>query len=204
MYSSPHRHTEQLMGTGCCPDPSPSRLPLLLDRDHFRRCPKLGCPVPQVDYHALISERENRQLAGLFCPGWSRENGHFICHGSPRYLSRRADRYRHSFGRLPRRSCVWSGFRLMSCPIRAMNVATAVTTAKGTIKLMTTQQQDQPTGATEPAESGKARAAARKAPATTKAKSTRKPSRGKKAPKLRPKTKAAAGRQGSKSAHVID
>jgi hypothetical protein len=124
MYPSPHRHTEQLMGTGCCPDPSPSRLPLLLDRDHFRRCPKLGCPVPQVDYHALISERENRQLAGLFCPGWSRENGHFICHGSPPYLSRRADRYRHSFDRLPRRSCARFRFRLMCRPIRAMNVVT--------------------------------------------------------------------------------
>ena len=68
---------------------------------------------------------------------------------------------------------------------------------------MTTQQQDQPTGATEPAESGKARAAARKAPATTKAKSTRKPGRRNKAPKRRPKAKAASRGQGSKSAHVI-
>ena len=69
---------------------------------------------------------------------------------------------------------------------------------------MTTQQQDQPTAASEPSESGKARAAARKPPAaTTKAKSTRKPGRGKKAPKRRPKAKAATGGQGSKSAHVI-
>ena len=66
---------------------------------------------------------------------------------------------------------------------------------------MTTQQQDQPT-ATSPAESGKARAAARKPPAaTTKAKSTRKPGRRNKAPKRRPK--AASRGQGSKSAHVI-
>jgi hypothetical protein len=72
-----------------------------------------------------------------------------------------------------------------------MNVVTAVTTAKGTIKLMTTQQQDQPTATTEPAESGKARAAARK------------PGRGKKAPKRRPKAKADTRGQGSKSAHVI-
>jgi Protein of unknown function (DUF3489) len=71
-----------------------------------------------------------------------------------------------------------------------MNVVTAVTTAKGRIKLMTTQEQDQPT-ATSPAESGKARAAARK------------PGRGKKAPKRRPKAKAATRGQGSKSAHVI-
>ena len=92
----------------------------------------------------------------------------------------------------------------MSCPIRAMNVVTAVTTAKGRIKLMTTQQQDQPTAASDPAESGKARAAARKPPAaTTRAKSTRKPGRGKKAPKRRPKAKAATPGQGSKSAHVI-
>ena len=69
-----------------------------------------------------------------------------------------------------------------------MNVVTAVTTAKRTIKLMTTQEQ--PT-ATSPAESGKARAAARK------------PGRGKKAPKRRPKAKAATRGQGSKSAHVI-
>jgi hypothetical protein len=55
---------------------------------------------------------------------------------------------------------------------------------------MTTQQQDQPT-ATSPAESGKARAAARK------------PRRGKKAPKRRPKAKAASRSQGSKSAQVI-
>jgi hypothetical protein len=83
-----------------------------------------------------------------------------------------------------------------------MNVVTAVTTAKGRIKLMTTQEQDQPT-ATSPAESGKARAAARKpTPATTKAKSTRKPSRGKKGTE-RPKAKAATPRPASKSAHVI-
>jgi len=83
-----------------------------------------------------------------------------------------------------------------------MNVVTAVTNPKGRIKLMTTQQQDQPTAAFEPAESGKARAAARKPPAaTTKAKSTRKPGRGKKAPKRR--AKAATPGQGSKSAHVI-
>ena len=44
---------------------------------------------------------------------------------------------------------------------------------------------------TSPAESGKARAAARK------------PGRGKKAPKRRPKAKAATRGQGSKSAHVI-
>ena len=72
-----------------------------------------------------------------------------------------------------------------------MNVVTAVTNLKGRIKLMTTQQQDQPTAAFEPAESGKARAAARK------------PGRGKKAPKRRPKAKAATRGQGSKSAHVI-
>jgi len=69
---------------------------------------------------------------------------------------------------------------------------------------MTTQEQDQPTVASEPAESGKARAAARKPPAaTTKAKSTRKPSRGKKAPKRRPKAKAATPGHGSKTALVI-
>ena len=90
---------------GRCPDLPPSRLSLLLDRDHFGGCPKLGGPIRQVDYHALISERENRHLGQLFCLGWSWENGHFICHGSPRYLSRRADRYRHSFGRLPGASC---------------------------------------------------------------------------------------------------
>ena len=68
---------------------------------------------------------------------------------------------------------------------------------------MTTQQQDQPTAAFEPSESGKARAAARKPPAaTTRAKSTRKPGR-RKAPKRRPKAKAATRGQGSKSAHVI-
>ena len=66
---------------------------------------------------------------------------------------------------------------------------------------MTTQQQDQPTAASDPAESGKARAAARKPPPATK--STRKPGRGKKAPKRRPKAKAATRGQGSKSAHVI-
>src|SRR5258708_792499 len=69
---------------------------------------------------------------------------------------------------------------------------------------MTTQQQDQPTAAFEPAESGKARAAARKPPAAaTKAKSTRKPGRRKKALKRRPKAKAASRGQGTKSAHVI-
>src|SRR5260370_29895464 len=69
---------------------------------------------------------------------------------------------------------------------------------------MTTKQQDPPTAACEPAESGKARAAARKPPAaTTRAKSTRKPGRGKKAPKRRPKAKTATPGQGSKSAHVI-
>ena len=70
-----------------------------------------------------------------------------------------------------------------------MNVVTAVTTPKGRIKLMTTQQQDQP--AASPAESGKARAAARE------------PRRGKKAPKRRPKAKAAKPGKSSKSAHVI-
>ena len=85
-----------------------------------------------------------------------------------------------------------------------MNVVTAVTTAQGTIKLMTTQEQDQPTATSEPVKLGKARAAARKPPAaTTKAKSTRKPSRGKKAPKRRPKAKAATPGQASKSARVI-
>jgi hypothetical protein len=80
----------------------------------------------------------------------------------------------------------------------------AVTTVQGRIKLMTTQQQDQPTAASEPAESGKARAAARKAPAaTTKAKSMRKPGSGKKAPKRRPKAKAAMPGQGNKTARVI-
>jgi hypothetical protein len=69
---------------------------------------------------------------------------------------------------------------------------------------MTTEKQDQPTTASEPAELDRARAAARKAPsATTKAKSTRKPGRGKKAPKRRPKAKAAKPGQSSKSAHVI-
>jgi hypothetical protein len=69
---------------------------------------------------------------------------------------------------------------------------------------MTTQQQDQPTVASGPAESGKARAAARKPPAATKqAKSARKPSPGKKTPKRRPKVKAATPDRGSKSAHVI-
>jgi hypothetical protein len=83
-----------------------------------------------------------------------------------------------------------------------MSVVTAVTTAKGTIKLMTTQQQDQLT-VTSPAASGKARAAARKPrAATTQAKSARKPGRGKKGPE-RPKAKAAPPRQASKSAHVI-
>src|ERR1700680_5115561 len=141
------------MSTGRYPD-LPPRLPLFLDRDHFRSCLKPRGSIPQVDYHALISERENRHLGRLFCPGWSRENGHFIRHGSPRYLSRRADRYRHSFGRLPRRSCARFRFRLMCRPIRAMNVVTAVTTAKGTIKLMTTQEQDQPTAASEPGRIG--------------------------------------------------
>ena len=69
-----------------------------------------------------------------------------------------------------------------------MNVVTAVTTAKGRIKLITTQQQDQPT-VTSPAELGKARAAARE------------PGRVKKAPKRLPK--AATRGQGSTSAHVI-
>jgi hypothetical protein len=69
---------------------------------------------------------------------------------------------------------------------------------------MTTQEQGQPTLPYEPAESGKARAMTRKPPAaTTKAKSTRKPGRGKKAPKRRPKTKAATPGQGSKTALVI-
>jgi hypothetical protein len=78
----------------------------------------------------------------------------------------------------------------------------AVTTAKGRMKLMTTQEQDQPTAASEPAESRKARAAARKAPAgTTQAKSAQKPGRGKKAPKRRPKS--ATPGQSSKGAHVI-
>jgi len=93
------------MSTGRYPD-LPPRLPLFLDRDHFRSCLKPRGSIPQVDYHALISERENRHLGRLFCPGWSWENGHFIRHGTPRYLSRRADRYRHSFGRLSRRSGV--------------------------------------------------------------------------------------------------
>jgi hypothetical protein len=85
-----------------------------------------------------------------------------------------------------------------------MNVVTAVTTAKGRIKLMTTQEQHQPTAASQPAESGKARAAARKPPAaTTRAKSARRPGRGKKAPKRRPRAKATTAGQGSKSAHVI-
>src|SRR5258706_713501 len=67
---------------------------------------------------------------------------------------------------------------------------------------MTTEKQDQPTTASEPAELDGARAAARKAPsATTKARSTRKPGRGKKAPTRRPK--AAKPGQSSKSAHVI-
>jgi hypothetical protein len=75
---------------------------------------------------------------------------------------------------------------------------------KGRTKLMTTQEQDQPTVASERTESGKARAAARKPPAaTTKAKSTRTPSRGKKAPKRRPKAKAATPDHGSKTALVI-
>ena len=69
---------------------------------------------------------------------------------------------------------------------------------------MTTEKQDQPTTASEPAESDRARAAARKAPsATTKAKSTRKPGRGKKAPKRRPKAKPDKPGQGSKTALVI-
>ena len=73
---------------------------------------------------------------------------------------------------------------------------------KGRMKLMTTQKQDQPTTASEPAESGKARAAARKPPAATK--SARKSGRGKKAPKRSPKAKAATpGVGNSKSAHVI-
>jgi hypothetical protein len=76
----PHEQSEQLMSTGRCPDLPPFRLPLFLDRDHFRRGPKLGCPVPQVDYHALISERKNRQLARLFCLGWSRKRCEFIRH----------------------------------------------------------------------------------------------------------------------------
>ena len=164
---SPHKRCERLIGMGRCPDLPPSRLSLLLDRDHFGGCPKLGCPIRQVDYHALVAERENRQLAGLFSLGWSRENGHFVCHGSPRYLSRRADRYRHSFGRLPGARVHGFRFRLMCRSIRVMNVVTAVTTPKGRIKLMTTQQQDQPTAAFEPAESGKTRAAARKPPAAT-------------------------------------
>jgi uncharacterized protein DUF3489 len=77
----------------------------------------------------------------------------------------------------------------------------AVTTAKGKMKLMTTQKQDQSTTASEPAGSGKARAPARKPSAAIK--STRKPGPGKKAPKRQPKAKAARRGQGSKSAHVI-
>ena len=127
---SPHKRCERLISMGRCPDLPPSRLSLLLDRDYFRGCPKLGCPIRQVDYHALVSERENRQLAGLFYLGWSRENGHFICHGSPRYLSSKADRYRHSFGRLPGARVHGFRFRLMCRSIRAMNVVTAVTTPK--------------------------------------------------------------------------
>src|SRR6266849_2757744 len=68
---SPHKRCERLIGVGRCPDLPPSRLPLLLDRDHFGGCPKLGCPIRQVDYYALVSERENRQLAGLFYLGRS-------------------------------------------------------------------------------------------------------------------------------------
>jgi hypothetical protein len=66
---------------------------------------------------------------------------------------------------------------------------------------MTPQEQDQPTTASEPAQSGKTRAAARKRSAVIK--STRKPGRGKKAPKRRPKAKSAKPGQGSKSAQVI-
>jgi hypothetical protein len=69
------------------------------------------------------------------------------------------------------------------------------------MKLMTPQEQDQPTTASEPAESGKTRATARKPSAAIK--STRKPGQSKKAPKRRPKAKTATPSQGSKSAHVI-
>jgi len=56
------------MSTGRYPD-LPSRLPLFLDRDHFRSCLKPRGSIPQVDYHALISERENRHLGRLFLSG---------------------------------------------------------------------------------------------------------------------------------------
>jgi hypothetical protein len=71
-------------------------------------------------------------------------------------------------------------------------------------KLMTTQKQDQPTAASEPADSGKASAAARKPPlAAAQAQSARKLTQGKKAPKHRPRAKPATVGQGSKSAHVV-
>ena len=110
------RAVPQLMRTGRCSDLPPFRLPLFLDRGHFRGCPKLGCPIPQVDYHALISERKNRHLGRLFCLGWSWENGYFICHGTPRYLSRRADRgayaliKRRELCSISRRACNSLGF----------------------------------------------------------------------------------------------
>jgi len=70
---------------------------------------------------------------------------------------------------------------------------------------MITQKQDQPTAAaSEPAESGKVRTAARKPPAANaQAQPPTKPSRSKKAPKRQLRAKAAAPDKGSKSARVI-
>src|SRR5438045_3667879 len=76
--------------------------------------------------------------------------------------------------------------------------------AKGRIKLMTTQEQEPPAAASEPVESGKTRGAARKPPAaTTQAKSPRKRSPGKKAATRRPSAKVAKPGQGTKTADVL-
>src|SRR5437763_16386289 len=62
----PHRHCQRSVSTGRCPDLLLSRLSFLLDRDHLRRCLEPGRPIPEVDYDALIAERKNRHLGGLF------------------------------------------------------------------------------------------------------------------------------------------
>ena len=69
---------------------------------------------------------------------------------------------------------------------------------------MSTEKQDQPAAASEPAKSAKARATARKPPPPiTQGRSSTKPGRSKKAPKRRPRARAATAEKGSKSAHVI-
>jgi hypothetical protein len=69
---------------------------------------------------------------------------------------------------------------------------------------MTTQEQEQPAAGAEPEASRKPRGVARKPPAaTTRAKSVRKHSPGKKAAKSRPNSKATKAGQGTKTADVL-